>query len=319
MRRAVVALMLVTVLWTWPAVAADAWFRFADPEIDESSGLVVDGDLAFTVNDSGDSARVFVVDTRSGETVGVTTYAEEVEDVEALALTPDGLLLVGDIGDNPGERDFIRIHSLDVPTAGDRTVVSTAYDLVYEDGPRDAETLLVHPRTGRVSIVTKGLLGGSVYQAPRELRTDRTNILQRVGSAPGLVTDGTYFPDGEHLLLRDYTSASVLSSSNFGGLARIPLPDQEQGEGIALRGDVIVLSSEGANAPVLLRQIPPRVLRALDPEPTEAPSPGAAPPVEPVPADDAELLDGPVVPVMLALAWAGLVGVVVARLLRRRA
>ena len=48
-------------------------FRFADPAIVESSGLTVADGLVSTVNDSGDSARVFTVDADSGRTVGVTT------------------------------------------------------------------------------------------------------------------------------------------------------------------------------------------------------------------------------------------------------
>lgn len=322
-RLAAVALAVVVVaLMAWPAVADEEWFRFSDPEIDESSGIVLHDGLALTINDSGDSARVFAVDPASGDTVGITTYAEEVTDVEALALTGDGQLLVGDIGDNPRNREFIRLYALPIPTRGDRTVESTAYDLVYEDGPRDAETLLVHPRTGRISIVSKGLLGGSVYEAPRELRSDRTNVLRRVATSPGLITDGIYFPDGEHVLLRNYSAAFVMTASNFAAVARIPLPTQEQGEGITLRDDEMVLSSEGVNAPVLVHPIPPRVLRAMEPEP----APAEEPPVEPERDDDSlpgqegerdGLVDGPVVPVLLTVAWVLLVALLL-RAVRRR-
>ena len=57
---------------------------FADPAIDESSGLVVRGADVLTVNDSGDGAVVYVVDAATGATVGRTTYTtDEVVDVEA--------------------------------------------------------------------------------------------------------------------------------------------------------------------------------------------------------------------------------------------
>jgi hypothetical protein len=50
-------------------------FRFQDPAIVESSGLVVLPDGRFvTVNDSGDESRVFTVDPASGKTVGVTRW-----------------------------------------------------------------------------------------------------------------------------------------------------------------------------------------------------------------------------------------------------
>ena len=60
-------------------------FAFADPAIVESSGLVAQDGLVYTTNDSGDTGRVFAVDPASGETVGVTRWAAEPTDVEALA------------------------------------------------------------------------------------------------------------------------------------------------------------------------------------------------------------------------------------------
>ena len=40
--------------------------------------------------------------------------------------------------------------------------------LSYRDGPRDAETLLVHPTTGRVYVVSKSLLGGVALRRARD-------------------------------------------------------------------------------------------------------------------------------------------------------
>src|SRR5690349_17794369 len=72
-------------------------FRFADPAIVESSGLAVVSGAFVTVNDSGDSARVFSVDPRTGRTVGVTQWAGEAVDDEALAPAADpGFVWVGD-------------------------------------------------------------------------------------------------------------------------------------------------------------------------------------------------------------------------------
>ena len=74
-----------------PGAADHPAFRFADPEIVESSGLVVlpgagrDAGLVVTTNDSGDSGRVFTVDPATGDTVGVTSWPTDPDDVEALA------------------------------------------------------------------------------------------------------------------------------------------------------------------------------------------------------------------------------------------
>ncbi len=70
-------------------------FSYTDEAIIESSGLVARGEVMFTVNDSGDGPVLYAVDGGSGDTVGVTTYAAEVSDVEAVAPGRGGAVWVG--------------------------------------------------------------------------------------------------------------------------------------------------------------------------------------------------------------------------------
>lgn len=256
-------------------------FAFADPAIVESSGLVVRGDGLFvTVNDSGDSGRVFTVAPGTGRTVGVTNWPGEAVDVEALAPAGDGEVWVGDIGDNDRQRDTIRIHR--VPTGReDRTAVRASYELDYPDGPHDAETLLTHPETGRVYVVSKEFTAGRVYEAPAELVEDGPNRMQGVGEVMAIATDGAFFPDGNHLLVRGYSDATVYSWPDLEEVARLDLPFQQQGEGVAIADDgEIYLSSEGVEAPVQ-RVILPEDLRnrvdGVDPEPEPEPAPEPEP------------------------------------------
>lgn len=308
----------------WTSVAAlvlaaqpHVLLTFQDGRIGESSAIVDGGDVVYTINDSGDSARVFVVEKGTGETVGVTTYSDDgVVDVEALASGPDGDLWVGDIGDNNHVRSHITLYRIPRPGSGDEQVEAEAYELIYADGPRDAETLLVHPRTGRVYVVSKGILGGTVYVAPPQLRTDRTNVLRPAGSAGGLVTDGVFLRDGKHVLLRDYGSATVHRIDDFTPVATFRLPPQPQGEGIGVDGDTVLVSTEGTFTAVRTRPLPRSVVRLLEgaPSATATPAPG----VTPAEADDA---DGPwggnVVPLALGAAWVALV-VLGIRAFRRR-
>ena len=112
----------------------DVVFRFADPAIVESSGLTAAGGLVTTVNDSGDSARVFTVDARSGRTVGVTTWDADATDDEALAPAGDGEVWVGDIGDNAAARDEVTVTRVPVGR-GDRSVAGESFRLVYPRWP----------------------------------------------------------------------------------------------------------------------------------------------------------------------------------------
>jgi hypothetical protein len=235
-------------------------FRF-DGQVTESSGLVDLGDRVLTVNDSGDDAVVYVVDPRTGDTVGRTTYAEEVTDVEAVTTGPDGHVWVGDIGDNARSRTAVTLHRIEPPREGDRRVESTTYDLVYRGGARDAEALLVSPR-GRVHVVSKGFLGGQVWQAPSRLRQDKPNVLTPIGDADGLVTDGAWSADGRHVVLRTYDDAVVydVTDEPWRRVGSVRLPHQKQGEGLALRPDgTLLISSEGTRKPVLQVSLPDRL------------------------------------------------------------
>ena len=253
-----------------PAPRVEEAFRFADRQIEESSGLARAEGLVLTVNDSGDDPVVYVVDPASGETVGRTTYtSDEVEDVEALGVAADGTAWVADIGDNGAERETVAVYAVPGgPGAweGDREVEAPRYDLAYPDGPRDAETLLVDPRDGRLLVVTKSLFGGAVFAAPRSLEEDAVNRLRPVGSVEGLLTDGTTTADGEHALLRGYGRLWLVEAGTWRTLASMPLPDQRQGEGIMLGDDTehVVVSSEGARTQVLVVPLADPVLDAFE-------------------------------------------------------
>lgn len=253
-------------------VAAETVFHFTDPDVVESSGLVARDGLVVTVNDSGDSNRIFTVDPATGDTVGVTRWQGEGADNEALAPAGDGQVYVGDIGDNAGSRDSVEVAK--VPFGrGEREVRATTYELVYPDGPHDAETLLTDPATGRLYVVAKAFIG-RVYAAPETLDPDRPNELTPVEEVLGIATDGSFLPDGKHVLLRNYTQAALYTWPALDRVALLDLPEQQQGEGLAVREDgAILLSSEGKEADVLRVELPPAVQDRLDAPPARPDSP----------------------------------------------
>jgi hypothetical protein len=244
-------------------------FRFADRAITESSGLVDAGSVVYTMNDSGSGPVLYAVDPATGETAGVTTYTDDaVVDVEALAPDPGGDVWVGDLGDNLRRRPSVALYRVKPGRDG----AARRFDLAYPDGPRDAETLLVHPRSGRVFVVSKTVFGGTVYAAPA-LDAGRTNRLRPFAQVSGLVTDGAFFPDGRHVLLRGYGAATVYSFPGFEPVRTVALPAQKQGEGVAIGADGrILLSSEGLHAPVLELALPPDLAAVVAGRPGGSPS-----------------------------------------------
>ena len=244
-----------------PSSSPDAAFGFSDPDIVESSGLVVlpaptDGGLVVTTNDSGDSGRVFSVDPTTGDTVGVTSWTPEPVDVEALAPAGPGHVWVGDIGDNQRVRTSVEV--LRVPVGRGRAAATPeTYELVYPDGSYDAEALVSHPVTGQLFVITKGVFSGTVYAAPHPLRTDAPNRLVEVGEAPGIVTDATFLPGGGGVVMRTYGAAHLAAYPSWQPVSSMDLPEQDQGEGIAVAGRSLLVSTEGARSQVLRVDLPP--------------------------------------------------------------
>ena len=298
-----------------PVDEAQVVFSFQDNDIVESSGLVVVDGLVVTTNDSGDTGRVFTVDPVTGKTIGETDYASQATDVEALAPDGDGGVWVGDIGDNGESRDSIQVTDVPVGSGGAQAVDGSPYELVYPDGPHDAETLMTDPTTGRLYVATKGVLGGRLYAAPTDLDPDGANELEPLGDVLPIATDGAFLADGKHFVVRNYAVAAVYAFPSLEKVDQVQLPDQPQGEGLAVDTDgSLLLSSEGLNS---------KVLRVSLPTSSAPPSPGGSPSIRTESHEDTEL---PETTQTQRPAWpwflGGLIGlgclVVLTRSLRRR-
>ena len=108
------------------------------------------------------------------------------------------------------------------------------------------------PTTGRLYVATKEVLGGTLYAAPTKLDPDGANELEPLGDVLPIATDGAFFPDGKHFVVRNYGVAAVYAFPSMEKVDQFQLPDQQQGEGIAVDADgSLLLSSEGPHSEVL--------------------------------------------------------------------
>ena len=277
----VVVVALVALLPAGASAAPAPLFTFRDPQIAESSGIVASAtrdDVFFTHNDSGDTARFFAVD-RYGCTIGVfTAPGVMATDWEDIARGPGNSLWLGDIGDNSAMRNEIAVHRFNEPVLGastdgsgcppatKQTVAPESYRLRFEDGPHDAETLLVDPRTSQVFIITKSFTAGALYAAPNPLNASDVNVLRKVTNVatPALATGGDISSNGQEVAVRNYWEIDIRTIPN-GNLAtafapsapvqRLDAPDSDkQGEGLGFTrtGRNLLTSSEGVSAPVFL-------------------------------------------------------------------
>jgi hypothetical protein len=203
-----------------------------DRSVNESSGIAAsrrNAQLFWTHNDSGDGPFIYAFD-RQGKHRGVWRIAgASAIDWEDMAIGPGpqsgkSYIYVGDIGDNSRKRNEIIVYRVVEPLIAPADSSSTkhrprttdAADVIrlkYPDGKHDAETLLVHPRTGDLYIVAKVIgAAAGVYKLKAPFPKSTASTLAHIGDIRfpsrmiGFITGGDISPDGKRVVLCDYLS-----------------------------------------------------------------------------------------------------------------
>ncbi len=254
-------------------------------EITESSGLVAsrcNQNVFWTHNDSGDGAFIFAL-RHDGKKLGTWKVAGakniDWEDIAAFKNAGgECFLYIGDIGDNNRIRDEHTIYKVKEPTviqtnSSRKNPLSTqtaqSIKITYPDERHDAETLMIHPQTGDIYILSKILSGASsVYKVAANYNLSKTNKLEKIAdfSVPaipnGFLTGGDISFDGKRIVICDYFAAYELilpeKAKNFDEIwkekpARIELGERAQGEAVcySINGKSIFATSEGKNPPLI--------------------------------------------------------------------
>ena len=300
--RFVVVAAVILVLWVFSGTGAlseisaaiqDANYtapivvgRIQAPDIHESSGLSASEcqDVLWTHNDAGNDALVFAMAT-DGRHLGTwRVNGASNRDWESIATYRDPLgkcfLLIGDFGDNDENRKERSIYRVPEPSVTADSAASTArsplttepavsLSFAYPDGPKNAETILVHPKTAEIYVLTKNRRGPSeVHKLKPVFGTENVLVTQKVGeiavpSKPvGLLTGGSISPDGRRVMVCDVKNGYELvlpkGVSDFDAIwkqkpVQIDLGERKQGEGVSYGRDGISLyaSSESRNTPII--------------------------------------------------------------------
>ncbi|QQS40169.1 MAG: hypothetical protein IPM63_12475 [Acidobacteriota bacterium] len=273
---------------------------FAEPEviaridsalIDESSGLTASKCRPYvfwTHNDSGGGPYVYAFGLK-GVLLGVWKVEgaknRDWEDI-ASAKEEDGkcYLYIGDIGDNEQGRDSVTVYRVEEPdtSAGSvsrkkedaaRTAEASEIEITYPDGKWNAETLMVHPSTFDLYVVSKEKspearvfrVRSSVWRdagADSKIKSEAVGKLTMPSVLGGFLTGGEISPDGRRVVICDYVGAYELSLENdqkeFDSVWKstpqiIETGPREQGESVAYSSDgsALFLTSEKVPVPLI--------------------------------------------------------------------
>lgn len=220
-------------------------------------------------NDSGDKARILLLSRDGAIKAEVSLEGVVATDWEEITMTADSSLIIGDIGDNRGERPYVTLYKIKEPKidSADRLTISKdeidSMQITYAEGSRDAETLFYDFNSDSLVLITKREEEVMVYQ-----------FLFRNGTAIEIASKGTLpfrnLTSGDmnaysEIILKNYDNIfyflpakyaidKLLSEPDY----RIPYSPEPQGEAITWSDDgrdLILLSEKKENAPQELLEI----------------------------------------------------------------
>ena len=256
-------------------------------DIIESSGLAASkcqNNVLWTHNDSGDGPFIFAVNP-AGDNLGTWKVKNaENEDWEDIAEYKDAsgqcFIYIGEIGDNKLKRSEQSVYRVKEPNIkADNANSDSKHPLEtepaeiarfkYPDVVQNAETLMVHPATGDIYVMTKRVNGPSgVYRLHPSFGGSDVATLEKMADLAvpaipnGFLTGGDISPDGRRVIICDYTQGYELvlpeTSTNFEDIWKqtpevVELGKRKHGESICYSADgkAVFAGSEGRNSPII--------------------------------------------------------------------
>lgn len=258
--------------------------RIASSDVQESSGLAASkcqADVFWTHNDSGDGPYIFAIN-KAGDNLGTWKVAgaqnEDWEDIDEYKdAAGNCFIYIGEIGNNEGKRDRTLVYRIKEPKVGPESIGTSrkqplatepaeSITVNYPSTRPNAETMMVHPVTGDIYIVTKRTDSpASIYKIASSFGSAQPAVKIgeiKVPSVPnGQLTGGDIAPDGQRLVLCDYVAGYELAlpagDGNFDDIwsqqpVKFDVGERKGGEAIAYSADgrSIFTTSEGKNSPI---------------------------------------------------------------------
>ncbi|MBE9585244.1 hypothetical protein IM792_12355 [Mucilaginibacter sp. JRF] len=256
----------------------------------ETSGITasaINKNTYYVHNDSGDTSRFFGINAQ-GKILSFVYYnwqhnhSRGGHDCEDISTGPGPVkgasyIYIADIGDNYSGRPFVSIYRIkDKPEFSTQRKVhakATALNMIYPDGPKDAEAMMVDPVDRLIYIVSKRRDSVGVYTTPLDFKANDTVKLTKRCKLffPGIkplkwITAADISKDGQQVLVKNYQKVFYWKRKPGEAIwqtlqrAPIDLPYQQEklGEAIGFTSDGrnYLTTSEGLYVPIYRYKVP---------------------------------------------------------------
>ncbi|WP_313190097.1 hypothetical protein [Sphingobacterium sp.] len=231
--------------------------KVSDPALDEISGIIssINNPGMFWVhNDSGDDARVYLIDSTANL---MCTYqldgleAIDIEDIAWVELDGKSYVVLADIGDNLAKRTQISLYIFPEPVLKSgvkvdsisRSSISIKH-LKYPGKARDAEAIFIDPLDKQFYLVSKRELRSSLYSAEIFKENKDTYLLKPNLSFPfTFITAADISPKRDAVVMKNLTNIFYWPLANKAPLVEalkkqpLPIPYEPEPQGEAISFD----------------------------------------------------------------------------------
>lgn len=285
-------LFVVLALWAGVTAAQPAEVTYqtliTDERVAEISGFAASRQhpgIVWTINDSGDRARVYALNLK-GEVVATLRLrgARNVDWEDIAVHERDGrhYILIADTGDNGGLRSELTIYAVEEPPVVADASPRIAWKMPFRwpDGTRDCEAMTVDPHSGDIYLVSKKRVPPELFRLPPRPLGDRVETAEPLGLLAGVeqptaadlernpvygryrsqVTGADISPDGQYFAVLNYRRVMVYRHQPGGWGAAlqqqpevIEYPWLPQAEAVTFThdGEALLLGSERVPVPML--------------------------------------------------------------------
>jgi hypothetical protein len=233
--------------------------KIQNNDINEASGIAASQSFPgyfWVHNDSGDKARLFLIDSLGNGRIEFEVTSTTNRDWEDIAIFKDPItnrstIVVAEMGDNVAQHQEYSLLLIEEPKIlpskkNTSLTVTKKINFTYPDGPRDAEALMIDPYTNDIFIVSKREANVSLYRIAFPYKLEETMITEKVLTLPlTFITAGDISENGEEILIKNYDSIYYFSRKQNETVIQamtktpivIPYVREPQGEAICFGHD----------------------------------------------------------------------------------